>query len=173
MHKFFQFLNVFITVKCDAFPFSPISAGASGFLVIALQAFGYIVMNDEPHIGFVNAHSKSDGGHNHIHIFHQEFILVSRTGSSIHPCMVWQRFNPVHLKCFCYLFHFLPAQTINDARFPFVLFNKPDDLVFGFHFWFDLVIEVGPVKRSFKYPRIENAQVFLNIVLHLGGSCSG
>ena len=66
-------------------------------------------MNDESHIGFVNSHSKGYCGNNYIHIFHQKFILISRTGSRIHPCMVRQHFYAVYRKYFSNFFNFFPA----------------------------------------------------------------
>ena len=33
-------------------------------------------MNDQSHIGFVNTHSKGDGGYDNIHFFHFAFVAV-------------------------------------------------------------------------------------------------
>src|SRR5690606_37123793 len=76
LEKFLQFLNVFIAVKGDAFPFAAVTSGSSGFLIVALQTFKNIVVNYKTYIRLVNSHTKSNGGNNHIGFFHQKFILM-------------------------------------------------------------------------------------------------
>ena len=100
LHKLLKLLDIFGRIECDTFTFAPITAGTSGFLVVAFQAFGDIVVNDKADVGFVYSHSKSDGCHNHINVFHQEFILISRTGCRVHSGVIGQGFYVVYDKGF-------------------------------------------------------------------------
>ena len=75
LHELIQFLQVFLRIKRNTQTFAAISSGASRFLVIAFQGFGNVVVDDEAYIGFVDAHTKSNGGHNDVNLLHQEIIL--------------------------------------------------------------------------------------------------
>ena len=55
-----------------------VPSGAPGFLVIALDVFGQIVMDDEADVGLVDAHAEGDGGADHPHFVAQEKFLVLR-----------------------------------------------------------------------------------------------
>src|SRR5699024_215296 len=46
-----------------------ITASTARFLIIALNALGDIQVGDKAHIGLINAHTKSDGGHHHDGVF--------------------------------------------------------------------------------------------------------
>ncbi len=68
--------------------FAAISSGTSGLLIISFETFGYIVMDNEPYVGLVDAHSEGYCGDNHIHFFQQESVLVVGACCRIHPGMV-------------------------------------------------------------------------------------
>ena len=53
-----------------------VASGAAGFLVVALDVFGQIVMDDEADIGFVDAHAEGDGGADDADFVAQEKFLV-------------------------------------------------------------------------------------------------
>ncbi len=59
-----------------AFAGQAVAAGAAGFLVVALDVFGQIVMDDEADVGLVDAHAEGDGGADDAHFVAQEKFLV-------------------------------------------------------------------------------------------------
>ena len=54
-----------------------VASGASGFLIIGLDAFRQIEMGDETHIGLVDAHAERDGGNDHHTVLVDEAILIA------------------------------------------------------------------------------------------------
>ncbi len=102
---------------------------------IALKTLGNIVMDDETHIGFVDSHAESNGGHNHIDALHEESVLRGTSCSAVESGMVRSRLDFVGTKHGGQFFHFLPAQTIDDATLARILPDELDYLlvdVFGF-----------------------------------------
>ena len=81
-------------------------------------------MDDKAYVWFVDPHTESDGRYNNVHLFHQEAVLVGTSGTGIHSRMIRSCFDTVDTKHFCQFFHFLPAQTVDDTGFPFMVFNK-------------------------------------------------
>ena len=91
LHQFVKFLKILVVVKRNATPFTTVSSGSSGFLIIPLETFGYVIMNHKTHIRFVNTHAERNRCHNHIDFLFQKSILILRTGLRIHPRMIRQR----------------------------------------------------------------------------------
>ena len=55
-----------------------IAAGSACFLVVALDIFREVVVNDPAHIGFVDAHAEGDGGTNDARLVANEEFLILR-----------------------------------------------------------------------------------------------
>ncbi len=49
-----------------------VSTGTTGLLVVALDAFRQVEVGDEPHVGFVDAHSEGDGRNHHHAVLAEE-----------------------------------------------------------------------------------------------------
>ena len=62
----------------QAFARQTIAAGAAGFLVVALDVFRQIVVNDETHVGFVDAHAEGDRRADDADFVAQKSFLVAR-----------------------------------------------------------------------------------------------
>ena len=167
MQEFFQLFNVPMRVECNAVPFTTIPAGSTRFLVIALQRFGHVVMDHEPHIGLVNPHSEGDGRDNDVHVLHQELILNAAPLMGIHPRMVSQRFDAVDLQEFRYFFNLFSAQTIDDPTFSRVLFGMTHNLLHGVLFGTHLIKQILAIERRFEQHRILHFQILLDVRLHL------
>ena len=82
-------------IKGYAYALATVAPRTSCFLVIALQAFGYVVVYDEAHVGLVDAHAKSYGGHNHVDAFHEEVVLRLRSGGRVEASMIGCRLDVV------------------------------------------------------------------------------
>ncbi len=167
LHKLLQFLQILVGIKSDALAFAAIASCTSRLLIITFEALGNIVMNHITYIGFINTHTESDGCHNHIHLFHQERVLIGRADSRIHSGMVSQGFDTIRLQDVCKLLDLLAAQTINDAGFPFVGLDEFDDFAVNIRsFRANLIIKIGTIERGLKDARVNHPKIFLNIVLN-------
>ena len=45
-------------------------------------------MNDEAHVGLVDAHAEGDGGHNDVHLLGEELVLVFGAHLGLKACVV-------------------------------------------------------------------------------------
>ena len=77
LQEFFEFLNVFIAVKGNAFANAAVSTCPARFLVITFNGLRDVVVDDVAHIWFVDAHTKCDGSDNYLDFFHEKGVLVS------------------------------------------------------------------------------------------------
>ena len=128
-------------------------------------------MDNETYIWLIDSHTKSDCCDNHFNILFQKSILIGITSSRIHTCMIRTSLNTISLKDFCQLFHLLTTQTINNAWFFRVLFNKANNIlihIICLRTYF--VIQVRTIKWRFKLRRTYHSQVLLNIHLHFRSS---
>ena len=71
-----------------ALAFAAVASGASGFLIVALEAFGYVVVDYKAYVRFVYTHTEGDGGNDDIDLLHQEFVLVFGTGLGVESGVV-------------------------------------------------------------------------------------
>ena len=102
-----KLLNIVIAVKGDAIAFAVVASGPACFLVVALKAFGHVEMDHKPNIGFIDTHAKSDGGDDHIDLFHKELVLVLAPDLGLQPGMVGQGLDAVDVQRFGQLFDLL------------------------------------------------------------------
>ena len=59
-----------------AFARQAVAARAAGFLIVALDIFWQVVVDDEADVGFVDAHAERDGGADHADFVAEEQFLV-------------------------------------------------------------------------------------------------
>ncbi len=152
---------------------SAIPSGPARFLIVGLEGLGHVVVDDKTHVGFVDAHAKGNGGDNDIDILHQELVLSARTLCRIHARMVRRRLYSIDLQGVGDFFHLLSAQAIDDAAAPLVFQGVLHDLAQGVFFWPHFIKQVGPVEARLVYVGTEDAEVLLDVVLHLGGGGGG
>jgi hypothetical protein len=146
LEELLQLLDVLVAVEGDAFAFAAIAPAATGFLVVALQALGDVVVDHEAHIGLVDAHAEGDGGHDHVHVLHQEAVLVAGALRGVHAGMVGQGLDAVHHEGLGDLLHLFAAEAIDDAAAAPVLFHEADDLAGHVLLGAHLVMQVGAVE---------------------------
>ena len=133
-------------------------------------------MHHEADVGLVYAHAESYGGHNHIHLFKQESVLVGGAGGAVHAGVVGQHTDFVHTQGLGQLLHPLAAQTVYYAAFARVILDVSDNVAvylggLGTH----LIIKVRAIEAGLVYVGVGHAQIFLDVMLHLGGGggCEG
>ena len=87
-------------------------------------------MNNPANIGFVDAHSKSDGGANYLTFVIYEFILGFRTKFTVQTCVIGFGVNSNFLQFFGKFFRGFAAQTIDNTTFVRLVFYKIYDLFY-------------------------------------------
>jgi len=71
--------DILAAVQQDTICLFPVTPGSSRLLIIAFHIFRHIEMNDKPHIGFINPHSKRIGcDHDGFSVI-DEIILIIHT----------------------------------------------------------------------------------------------
>ena len=88
LQELLELLDVLVAVEGHALAFTAITACAPGLLIIALEALGDVVVDHEAHIGLVDAHAEGDGSYDHIHILHEELVLVAGALAGVHASVI-------------------------------------------------------------------------------------
>ena len=82
----------------DTFSFLSVTTGTTCFLIIALDALRYIIVDDKPDIRLINTHTERNCRNNHINLLHQEGILIVSPGLCIQSCMIWSGFDTIYIE---------------------------------------------------------------------------
>jgi hypothetical protein len=69
--------DILLAVEQQALRRQPIAAGTADLLIVALQVLGQVEVEDEAHVGLVDAHAEGDGGHHDGHIRAHKVALVA------------------------------------------------------------------------------------------------
>ena len=173
LHEFLELVQVFVGVEGYADALASIPACASGLLVVSLQALGYVVVEDESHVGLVDAHAEGYGGHDDIDALHEEVVLGLRARGAVEAGMIGRRLDVVGLELGRQFFYRLARETVDDTALARVLLDKEHNLLvdllgLGSH----LVVEVGPVEGTLVLDGVLYLQIFLDIASHLVGGSS-
>ena len=70
-------LDIRIAEEKQAMGGQTVPSGASDLLVVAFDILGQVKVDDEAHVGFVDAHAKGDGGDNDLHVVADEGFLIA------------------------------------------------------------------------------------------------
>ena len=89
--------------------FTAITPCPTRFLVITFERFWNVMVNYKTHVWLVDSHSKSNGCHDDIHIFHKKHVLVPRPCFCIQTCVVRNGADSVDLQNFGNRFNFFAA----------------------------------------------------------------
>ena len=136
-----------------------IAAGATGFLIIAFDAFRQIKVRDEAHIGLVDAHPERDGGHHHDGFLAQETRLVPGAFGEIHAGVIRQRRNALTAQEFGRLFDFFARQAVDDAGVACMFgLDEIEYLLATVGFFDDLIMDVGAIERGDELPGVVELQ---------------
>ena len=150
-----------------------VPSGPSRLLVIAFQVFGHMIVYDETHIGLVNAHAESVGGHHHRGTVVEEILLVFLPLLVGEPGVVPGGGISPLLKGLTHLFHGLSGGAVDNPAFVPALLQKLKgfrQLVLGpAHF----EIQVGPVKAGDGDHGVPQLQQGENVFPHPGSGSGG
>ena len=174
LHKLVELLQVFVAVEGDAHPLAAVAPGAPRLLVVSFQALGDVVVDDEAHVGLVDAHAEGDGGHDDVDFLHQEVILRLCACGGVQSGVVALRLDVVGAQHLGQVFHLLARETVDDAALAGVLLDESHDiLVDVLGLLPHLVVEVGAVERRLELLGVDDAQVLLDVGAHLVGGGGG
>ena len=98
LHKLLEFLQVFIGIESDAVALAAVASGTSSLLIIAFERLGDVVVDNEAHVGLVDAHSEGDGGDDDVDALHQEVVLRFGTTLRVESSVVGSGLDVVGLK---------------------------------------------------------------------------
>ena len=157
--------------KEDAFGRFPVPPGPPGLLVVGLDRLGEIVMNHEPHIGLVDAHTECDGGaYDPGGIFKKRILycLPDRAGEA---GMVRHCCKPAFLEVGCALLGLLLAQAVHDAGLPPVSAADLGQLDGRFLFFEHPVLQVLAVETANELIRLHQAQLLADVPPYSGDRC--
>ena len=166
-----EFEVVARAVEEERLAVQPVAAGAAGFLVVALDVFGQVYVDDVAHIAFVDAHAKGNGGHHNLHLIFQELLLVRSALFGGHACVVGQGFEALFAQVLGERLGAFAAEAIDDARLAFARFQKGAELVKPVFLRRHPVLDVGAVKAADERARLVHGQLAQNVVagLLIGG----
>ena len=132
-------------------------------------------MDDEPHVGLVDAHAKGIGGHHHLHPVVEEIVLILPPGVRIQLGVVGRRPDAAALQQLHRLVHLPGGAAIHDARMIALFEHQFQQL-----FWLlagqrppGLKVQVGAVEAGGHLVGRLQRQMGADILPHMGGGGGG
>jgi hypothetical protein len=136
-----------------------VAAGATGFLIIGLDAFRQIQVGHEAYVRFVYPHTEGDGGHHYQTVFPQKSVLVLLPLLARKASVVGQGVESLLHQPVGRLFHFVARQAIDNAGIRGMLTaQKAQQLRAGVLLGFYAVLDIGPVKARDELPGVFQLQ---------------
>ena len=83
-----------------------VASRSPGFLEKIFNGFGHVDVNNEPHVGFINPHTKSHCGHHYTRPI-KKSRLIGFTQFIIHSCVINQGINSTFLQITANRFRFI------------------------------------------------------------------
>ena len=150
-----------------------VAAGAPDLLVVALDAFGQVVMHHEAHIGLVDAHPEGDRRHDDLDIIPDEGFLVAAALIILQPGMVGADGIAFAGEGFAQFIHLPPGETVDDAGLILVTFQKAYGLDGGVALGCDFDIQVFPVEAGYELIRVGKVQGGFDVAAYARGGGGG
>ena len=67
--EFVHFIEVLLGIEGHASALASVAPSPPGLLVVSLEAPGHVMVHDQPHVGFVDAHSEGHRSYNNVNLF--------------------------------------------------------------------------------------------------------
>ena len=135
-----------------------IAPGAADLLVVALDAFGQIVMQDKAHIRLVDAHAKGNGGDDDLGIVADEGFLVAAALVILQPGVIGADRVAVALQIGGQFIHLLAREAVDDAGLVFEALQEARGLDGGIAFGLNFDIQVLAVEAGDELIRLGKAR---------------
>ena len=142
-------------------------------LAILLDALGQRSMNDEAHVGSVDAHAESNGGDDDVDVFSLEGLLHSPPFVGRQTRVVGGAAQSEMSQAVVQTFHFFAGDAVDDARFVFVSIDDLDQLGIDIASWHDAVAEVRAITVANEEARFSQAELLDDIIADFLGRCRG
>ena len=107
------------------------------------------MVHDQPHVGFVDAHSKGHRSHYNVNLFVQKGVLMPNAGICVESGMVGESRQPIELEHLSKLLYFLTAQAVNNGRATGIVPQQLDHIALHIRrLGLYLIGQVGAVKAG-------------------------
>ena len=150
-----------------------VAAGATGFLIVALDIFGQVVVDDPADIGFVDAHAEGDGRADDPRIVAEKLLLIFAALGGGEAGVVGAGGETAAGEGFGDAFGGGAARAVNDAALVFAFADEIDDLFRGLILRDDAVGEVRAVEAGHEGLRIVELQVLDDVGADTAGGGGG
>ena len=147
----------------------PVAPGTACLLVVVLHALGHVVMDDVPHVGFVDAHTEGVGGHNDRRGIVDEVVLALAAFLVGHARVVAGGGNVLAPQHFLHGIDVFAGGAVDDAALAGVAAHIVRHKGVLAASSLDPVVEVGAVKPGNDDFRVAQTQRLGNVVLDLAG----
>ena len=125
-----------------------VTSGTPRLLIIIFNTRGHIVMQDKTHVGFVNAHAKCVGRHNHLRPVVDKILLAFFAGVIVQTRMITRRSNAVFTQHQIYIVHIFSCRTIDNTALALVFFQIIQNFGILLLCFAHFKIQIFPVKSG-------------------------
>ena len=158
--------DVGITIKQEAVCGQTVTPGATDLLIIAFDAFRQIKVDDEAHVGFVDAHPEGDGGDNDLHIVADERFLILLSVYIFQSGVIGSGGISTRDQIRGQFIHLFAREAIDDARLILVTFEHVDGLLSWVAFGQDLDEKILAVETGNKFIGCGELERGANVLPH-------
>ena len=123
-----------------------VASGSAGFLIVAFDILGHILVDDVADIGFVDTHAEGDCGANDFNLVADEGVLVFGAFERGHSGVIGEGFNAVLAEAFGERFGGFARVAIDDSAFEGFALDEAEDLLEYSLFVLDPIGEVGAIE---------------------------
>ena len=156
-------------VQQQALGFQPVAAGPARLLLVVLERLGHAGVDDEAHVGAVDAHAEGDGGHHDVRPLVHEGVLVGPSLLVGEPGVIADRSQAPARERRGQLVHLGPADAVDDPRLAAVAPDGGQHLGQPIGARLDAIDEVGPIERADQHRGDREPQLGDDIGAHLRG----
>src|SRR5205814_4408722 len=149
--------------KQRAFARQPIAPGAARLLIIAFDVLRQIVMNDEPHVRFIDSHPEGDRRRDHPDVISEEQLLILGALPGRETGVIRFRLYPVLAQVSCQRIRRFSARAINDTAVVRPTSNDCEQLLVRCRFRNDAITEIRPVKAGDVTARIAQRELLEDV----------
>ncbi len=151
-----------------------VPSGPSGFLIVAFDVLGQVGMDDEAHIGFVDAHPEGDGGDDHLAAPGDEGVLIASANIGLQTGVIGQGIDPAFQQIGGGLFDGAAGEAVDDSTVTGrSMPNEVEHLLVDLPLGGDIVIEIGAVEGGQHQMRIPEPEAGADLFLGARGRRGG
>ena len=143
-----------------------VAPGAARLLIIAFETLWQIVVDDEAHVRFVDAHAERDGGAHDPHFVAEESLLIARAIRRLHARVIGRRRDAIESQARRQILGRLAGETIDDAAFVRSFTQQGNNLRVSLGLGGDAVAEIRPVEARHVLRRVAHLQLLTDVVPH-------